>query len=508
MASNSALGLYVDGVDLKVAQVVRHGNKITLLDLYDAKLAQKLEVAASVSSAGFEPTAETIDITQPTVQETATVETNSSVITEVFNKYRKRRSVLALSVGEPYIFYHPIEIQGKQKKDKIISRIIEELQATRSGVTKEQVELLSTTAESGYVGVVREHDIPVLDLVVSARHFLGSAMPKIAFVESSDIALVNLVKNNYDLKDDEITVIVYVGVEYTRLIFMRGKDLFNIAPIISEGADSFSVQNTIYSRILLGQDNLSLPRIDKVILCGECKNFDIKGFLSSLLVGAEVDYLQLQKIDVSQLPAGGSDLIPQYAVPIASATRAVVGKSKNYYIADLTPEKIREGQKIFKLAWHGLVLAIFVFGSTFYFTYNYARNENQIVKMRADIDVKKAQAAEIAALRSQITNVQTQFGKYATATTLLDSLMPNTERWSRFMASLSEATRRVGSMWLTDVHQINDETYSVTGFSIYRDRIPRFAQSYPGSILRKVLVADIRGKTVYNFQIDLKFSKK
>ncbi len=508
MASNDALGLYADGVDLKVAHVARRGRKIILMDLFNAKLAQKLEIAASVAAtSGFESTTETIDLTQPALQEGPGEAANASVITEIFDRYKKKKP-LALSVGEPYVFYHPIEVQGKQKQDKIIARIIEELQATRAGVTKEQVQLLSSASETGFVGVVREQEIPVLDLVMSARPFLGARMPKIAFVESSDIALVNLVKTNYPLREDEVTVIVYVGIEYTRLIFMRGRHLFNIAPIISEGADSFSVQNTIYSRILLGQDNLSLPRIDQVILCGECKNFDIKGFLSSLLVGAEVDYLQLHRVDVSQLPAGGADLIPQYAVPIASATRAAVGKSKSYYSADLTPTKVRESQKIFKLAWHGLLLAILVFGSTFYFTYNYSFNQNEIARIRSDIVVKRVQAAEVAALKSQITSVQSQFGKYSTAIAILDSLTPNTERWSDLMGSLSRSVRDVGSMWLTDVHQIREGLYYLEGFSVYRDRIPRFAQLYPGSILRKVTIADIRNKPVYDFQIDLNYSRK
>jgi hypothetical protein len=509
MATRNALGLYADGLDLKVAQVIRHGSKMVLLDLHNAKLAQKLEVAAQVTAAaGFESSAETIDLTQQNFQEAPEREANSAIVTEVFNRYRKRKSVLALSIGDPYVFYHPIEVPGKQKPDKIVAKIIEELQATRSGVTRDRIELLSTTVESGYIGVVREQEIPALDLVISAKPFLGPRMPKIAFVESSDIALVNLVRNNYPLRVDEVTVVVYVGMEYTRLIFMRGRGLFNIAPIIGEGADSFSVQNTIYSRILLGQDNLSLPRIDRVILCGECKNFDIKGFLSSLLVGADVDYLQLSRVDSSQLPAGGADLIPQYAVPIASASRAVAGTSRTYYVANLTPPRVLEGQKIFKLAWHGLILSVIVFGSTFYFAYNFAMNESEISKVKSDVAVKRADVAEIQVLKSKVADVKSQFGKYSNAGSILDELMPNTDRWSSLMSSISQSVQNVGGMWLTDVHQINDGTYYVEGFSIYRDRIPRFAMLYPGSVLKKVTIADIRGKTVYDFQIDLKFAGK
>ena len=35
MASNDDIGLYVDGVDLKVANVARRGRKIILLDLFN-----------------------------------------------------------------------------------------------------------------------------------------------------------------------------------------------------------------------------------------------------------------------------------------------------------------------------------------------------------------------------------------------------------------------------------------------------------------------------------------
>ena len=55
---------------------------------------------------------------------------------------------------------------------------------------------------------------------------------------------------------------------------------------------------------------------------------------------------------------------------------------------------------------------------------------------------------------------------------------------------------------------IGSGTYSVEGFALYRERIPEFAMSYPGSVLRKVSIADIRGKTVFDFQLDLKVPKK
>ncbi|MGC8654592.1 MAG: hypothetical protein ACP5US_11445 [Candidatus Kryptoniota bacterium] len=510
MSASRAVGIYAEGSNLKVAEVARRKGKLAVLDLQAGKLIQRIEVGAEVGSA-IGTTPEMINITQMPESQGGpqeSEETNTTVLTGMLSKYQNARHSLAIAVGEPYLFYHSIEMEGKQRPEKVIAKIVEELQATRTGISAEQVTLLSTNVEGTYVGIVREHEVPIIDLVSNVRQFLGQKLGRVAHVESSDIALVNLVKNNYEIDESEISVIAYVGFETTRLIFMKGRNFFNIAPIINEGGDSFSVQNTIYSRILLGQDNFGLPRIDRVILCGECKNFDIKGFLSSLLVGANVDYLSLQNADLEGLPPGGADLVPQFAIPIATGFHAIDPGKKKYYNSDITPEYVREGQKVFKLAWHGLILAIVVFSSTLYFTYNFAKNDREIKRLRAENEIKRAQAAEVQFVRDQISRVQREFGKYTEAVSVLDSLLPHTQRWSALLESLSNSVERVGAMWLTDVHQIDENTYSISGFSIYRNRIPIFAKIYPGSVLRKVTVGDIRGKQVYNFQIDLYYSSK
>ena len=95
MATRNALGFYADGLDLKIAQVIRHGSKMVLLDLHNAKLAQKLEVAVQATeAAGFESSAETIDLTQQSFQEAPEREANSAIVTEIFNRIPKEKKRL------------------------------------------------------------------------------------------------------------------------------------------------------------------------------------------------------------------------------------------------------------------------------------------------------------------------------------------------------------------------------------------------------------------------------
>ena len=87
-------------------------------------------------------------------------------------------------------------------------------------------------------------------------------------------------------------MVIYVGAEFTRLIFMRGEHFHQFAPIIGEGYDSPNLQNTVYSRLLLEQDNLAIPHIRRIILAGECKRIGFQEFLSQQLPDQEVEYLR------------------------------------------------------------------------------------------------------------------------------------------------------------------------------------------------------------------------
>ena len=120
---------------------------------------------------------------------------------------------------------------------------------------------------------------------------------QISFIETAEISLINLVKANYDFEQEEITVIVYIGYEYSRMIFMRGEDLFNISYIIGVDLQSDNICNTIYSRLLLEQDNLSLPKIDNLILCGEAFEVEFERFLRPRLPEEiKIEYINFQPL--------------------------------------------------------------------------------------------------------------------------------------------------------------------------------------------------------------------
>jgi len=315
--------------------------------------------------------------------------------------------------------------------------------------------------------------------------------------------MMNMVRLNYDLQPEDVTVVIYVGVEFTRLIFMRGSHFYQFAPILGEGYDSPNLQNTVYSRLLLEQDNLAIPRIHRIVLAGECRRIGFKDFLSQQLPDQEVDYLLTPNLDTSPLSAEQQEALSEYAVPIGAALKVLQADNPNIYSVNLLPASVREGQRVFKLAWHGYALILLLFLSTLFFTYQISSKTKQIKEKRDELTLVESRRAENLQLANSIQALQEQLGRYKTSLALYDSLVPGSERWSKVLTQVSHGVEDLNSIWLADFTAGGDGLLVMNGFAVYRTRIPRFSTLFDNSVLKEVNVQEIREQTVYKYKIEV-----
>jgi Tfp pilus assembly protein PilN len=314
---------------------------------------------------------------------------------------------------------------------------------------------------------------------------------------------MNVVRMNYDLQPEEVSVVVYIGVEFTRLIFMRGPHFYQFAPILGEGYDSPNLPNTVYSRLLLEQDNLAIPHISRIILAGECRRISFRDFLAQQLPDQEIEYLLAPRLDTSALTAEQQEAISEFAVPIGVAWRVLDSGNPNLYTINLLPATVREGQRVFKLAWHGYLLLALLFLSTFFFTWQIAQKTKQIKELREVLALKESQRAENQTLSNSIQALNEQLARYKTSLALYDTLVPGAERWSKVFTQLSHGVEDLNSIWLTDFTLGSDNFITMNGFTVYRTRIPRLATLFDNSLLKEVNVQEIREQTVYHYKIEV-----
>ncbi len=503
-SKSTAIALFVDGLDLKLAKLsIKKGN-IVLDELQSTSLAAKLEErqVADLASDTLTESADAFALPAGEVG-SETAGDNNSIILGLLSKYPTSNYVLCYAVAEPSIYYHTFESDFGLKGNKLKQRVLDELRNVRA--VQPQLDAIDffQSADKNLICVVREDGMTMLNTLESVKPFLGKRLPRIPLIESADVALMNIARANYGFAPDEITTIIYVGVEFSRLIFMKGSEFFHFAPVLGEGHDSPNIQNTVYSRLLLEQDNMGIARLDKILLAGESQRIGFDEFLKHQLPDVDVHYLRTPYLDSSAVSTEIQERIPEFAIPIATAWKVLDDDHPAFYQTNILPESIKEGQRTFKLAWHGYVLLALVFMSTLFFTQQYGSKRQELNNKQQTLTQLQNRVSENEKLKIAIAEKNEQRNRFNTALAVYDSLVPGSDRWNRYISQLTKGVEDLRGIWITDVRALADGAMSVQGYALYRARIPRIAALFDNSTLTKVEVKEIREKSppVYNFLI-------
>ncbi len=505
----TVLSMFVDGLDVKFVHLSMKNKRMYLHDVTTVNLVKRLEERSGGDMNAGSENFDMMDNIDSGLPKDEFVEgsggaSNGEVMIGLLSEYPTAAYDFVYAISEPNVYYQQFEDDFGLKGLKLKRKLVDELSATRSvKPTLDSVEFIDA-AEGQVLSVIREGGLGLLDVIASVQDFLDKRVPRVQFIETSDVSLINLVRANYELGESEVSIIVYVGSEFSRLIFMKGQYFFHFAPVISEGRLTPNIENTIYSRILLEQDSAGILRIDRIFLAGEANKIDLKQFLGPQFAESPIEYVTAANLDTSEFQDSAESIVSEYAIPIASAMRALEPKNQNYYHIDLLPVSFREGQKIFKLAWHGYLLLSLIFIITLFFTNRYATLNDDVRRSGNEMQKKQLQLAENQRLQAILDSLTLQNKQYESALTVYDSLMPNYNRWSKVFNHLTNSVESVNSVWIKDMVAKGDSSMELMGYTTYRQRIPLIANMFEHATLQSVELENIRGKEVYKFVILVK----
>ncbi|MEJ2537748.1 MAG: hypothetical protein P8048_11990 [Calditrichia bacterium] len=493
-----AVGLFVEGHYLHVACLSKKDNTLQLIDGQVLKMSKALE-SVRVQQEIFSDSADAPEIITPqtdddsiTFEEAPEKELNLSgidaenydnmeVLQRVLYKYPSNKFRMGISLAEPQIYYTPP-----------CSRRPCPCPGTESPPTE------PASRDGRLMAIVRESQVNVINSLQYLQTENRKVLPKISFVESAETSLVNLINANYYFEDEDFTVVVYMGNEYSRLIFLQGHEIFNISYIIGAGLDSENITHTIYSRILLEQDNLNLPKVQNIILAGEAHQVSLREFLKEKLSEEiKIDYLTLPNLEIYDEEIE----VSKYAIAIGAAWRTQNDKEKFLYDVDLLPDSFRESQKKFKLGLIGWLL-LFTLPAIAYFTTIKISEQREVLKEliaqqqyhQEELDYLKGIEAKLNERRTVLANYEKAFG-------VLDEMSAGIDKWNKFLHKLSINQDKIGRIWITEIIPTADNEVVLKGYAVYRDRIPRLSQVMGAGALKIVQVQAIRERTVYYFEM-------
>ncbi|MEW6653255.1 MAG: hypothetical protein AB1394_07270, partial [Bacteroidota bacterium] len=204
-------------------------------------------------------------------------------------------------VTEPIVNYHHYEGAPESNKKKLIQAVIADIK-TAKGITVEPdlIDVISTN-DNSVLGLFLEGDIHCVGLVNQLANLNNKRFLKIPSIKSAELALSYYVSKSTKFFPEDFSLIVYIGKEYSKLIFLEGQKLKHIGSTLDIGTKNLHTYDVYFSKILLEMENGAIPKLDNIIICGEDRSENLILSFFGTFPEANVTELKFENFDKSHL---------------------------------------------------------------------------------------------------------------------------------------------------------------------------------------------------------------
>ena len=201
------MAIFVDGLDVKFVHVALRGKQFHLEDFKTVNLVKKLEERQAASEAGtglegvdlLDASANAPIIQEGVAEEAEGAETNNSVILGLLTDFPSYKYQFSYSISEPSVYYQTFEDSFGLSGGKLKKKLVEELSKIRASRPNPDAVAYIKATEGQLLSVIREDGLSLIDILENIKDFIGKRIPRIPFIETSDISLMNLVRANFDI---------------------------------------------------------------------------------------------------------------------------------------------------------------------------------------------------------------------------------------------------------------------------------------------------------------------
>lgn len=338
--------------------------------------------------------------------------------------------------------------------------------------------------------------LQVIDSLAQMNHrkFL-----KINSVKNAEISLASFVARKYGFSAGQITLVLYVGKDYSKLIFLNGDKLANIGSKVAVGKNSFNAHNVIISKILLEIEHDSITNLDNIIICGED---DTDELTSALREAFPVSKVKKISLDIEVKEADKFTPLPGFAVPIAAAEEYYIETSRKLKGINLLPNYVKEEQKIFNIGWQGYILLFLIMFSVYYFAAAYISNIYRSGQIDDQIKYYEKIQAQNKAAAGKLKSYETRLANVDQTKATLQRLSDGTGVLSSQLKKLSDFANVRRTLWFSGLLMNQSRDFRITGFTFSRPAVKTLSDSYPGALLESIIYEPLRDMRTFKFTVD------
>jgi hypothetical protein len=466
-----------------------------LLDLDDEDMGSLSTKAAPPS------VSEDFDMSKDITIEGIDVESNATQMAGILNGEDSKSVNIALNIpiGESYFQVVGDLNYKKLGKKKTLKELKERVNAYYGQViTNDQIRYYVRDDGTLFVASIGTN-IESLDILDSATPlYMGKV--NVREIIPDEAVLVGLTRANYKLQEKQITCIIHAEDNKTAVLFLQGKKVYTILPVINEGRKNPKFVRTVFSKILFEIDRGKIPTIDQVIITSDTVDEQMGNYLREQFIDIDVEAFQFNPdiFEIDDTIEIGD--LQDHLRAIGVAWAAGAGSESDFPGLSFVPDRVTLRQQVFKLGWHGYVLLGIIALFPLIFNYRFQNISTVYDVNRQTISFLDAQIAETKPIADAVDQFMIDYNDYSARLGLLDDLSAETRKWSTTMSGINESTKQIRSIWIRSMSSQPGGGILVQGSSLSRDRIPMISQSFENAIILSVQERDGR-PTVFDFTL-------
>ncbi|MDR3666319.1 MAG: hypothetical protein P4L35_05710 [Ignavibacteriaceae bacterium] len=497
--------IYCEGNDTKIAVVVKEKEKIKVLKTTSFDIVQpQFDLEEGLSNLNID--GEDLELDKVGQKDSASNQSNQSIILSSLKGINLSNCLFLPALTEPAIYYHIFEGSKEGKGSKLTQEIIQDIQETKNVKIRKENLGYTELADKSILSVFLSGEVQCIKMVNSLARFNGKRYYKIPAVKSAEISLAYYIAKRKKFFPDDNSLIVYIGKEYSKLIFLEGRKLKHIGSTLDIGTINLHTYDVYFSKILLEMENGGISSLDNIIVCGEDDSENLILSFYGTFPEANVSKLEFDDVDLSDLDDSTKEIFSSYSVPIAVANDYYDGLENLHIGINLLPKYVKEDQRFFQFAWHGYAMLPFLFLASLLITYWALKNQKEINFLDTQITGKTVLQRQHQKILSRISDIQNKISGFDQTQKILDSASSGSGVWSIVMSKISGFINSNPNLWITKLDKEEGDQVVLEGYSLNKNVLTDFAYFLENAQLKSVHFEAILEKSTYRFSIAFNIS--
>ncbi len=501
--------LFCEGSEAKLAVVNRDKNGvINILGISSSNIEKPVNTIDSISNSPL--TNENVEFTESSY-ETISVENDDnnvkiiSLASAIIQSGTKKVEYIPI-LTEPNLIYHIYEGDIYEKKQDNLDVLKEEIFKSKNITAQKGSIDYVDMADDRLLATIIDGTVECLPLVKAISNYVSKDQPGINVIKSAEISLAYYVSKIKNYKPSTYSIIVYVGKEYSKLIFLNDGQITHIGTTLDVGTYNIHTYDVYFSKILLEMETGNIPVINNIVVCGEDVSENLILSFYGTFPAAEISRLDFDLFNLSALNETDKALISSYSIPLAAAIDYYDNLDKKYSGINLLPKQIIEERKFFQFSWHSLAILPLLFLVTVYATVKILERRNEIDFIKRQIVEKEEIIRNNQTIIDQIQFLENRIGNFAIITAKLDTLAVGRGVLTTIADKISNFSAARQKLWLTKIVWKDGQKFEVEGFSTSRNSITDFVNTIQGSSLKNITNEFLREKRIYRFNLTIDVS--